>query len=100
MAAYCFKNIHEQFLKSEHDITKLAQELQDACTERGYDLPKSKHVEWLLEQAIRPYNKNNCPLSKFEIHGTRERWLQAGDVFVVFVVRILVKATPDEIQLL
>ncbi|EGR4327406.1 hypothetical protein DDO12_08935 [Vibrio cholerae] len=78
------KNIHEQFLKSEHDITKLAQELQDACTERGYDLPKSKHVEWLLEQAIRPYNKNNCPLSKFEIHGTRERWLQAGDVFVVF----------------
>ncbi|EMK6701243.1 hypothetical protein V9K24_002005 [Vibrio cholerae] len=78
------KDIHEQFLKSEHDIKTLAQELQNACDSKGYDLPKSEHVAWLLEQAIRPYNKNSCPLSKFEIHGTRKRWLQAGDVFVVF----------------
>lgn len=78
------KDIHEQFLKSEHDITKLTQELREACDDKDYELPKSEHVAWLLEQAIRPYNKNNCPASHFEVHGKRKKWLQAGDVFVVF----------------
>ncbi len=78
------KSIHEQFLKSEHDILNLTQSLVDECEDKGYEAPNSKHIEWLLEQGIRPYNKNNCPVSQFEIHGKRKKWLQAGDVFVVF----------------
>ena len=78
------KGIHEKFLKSELDLNQLTQDLCDACYDKGYECPQSKHVEWLLEQAIKPYNKNNCPISTFEIHGKRRKWLQAGDVFVVF----------------
>ncbi|WP_315918386.1 response regulator receiver domain [Vibrio fluvialis] len=78
------KDVYDKFLKSEHDIAALTQDLQDVCDEKGLDSPKTKHVEWLLEQSIRGYNKNSCPISNFEIHGQRKKWLQAGDVFVVF----------------
>ncbi|WP_311236138.1 response regulator receiver domain [Alteromonas sp. ALT199] len=78
------KDIHEQFLKSEHVIEQLTEDLRNACNDQNYELPNVEHVEWLLEQDIRPYNKNNCPISSFEIHGKRQKWLQAGDVFVVF----------------
>ncbi|MBC5852271.1 response regulator receiver domain [Vibrio metschnikovii] len=78
------KDIYDKFLKSEHDIAALTQDLQEVCDEKGLESPETNHVEWLLEQSIRGYNKNNCPISNFEIHGKRKKWLQAGDVFVVF----------------
>ncbi|ELB2093042.1 hypothetical protein QNZ71_002107 [Vibrio parahaemolyticus] len=78
------KDQHERFLKSEHDIENLTICLQDACEENDYEKPQQRHVEWLLELAIKLYNKNSCSYSQLEIHGKRKKWLQAGDVFVVF----------------
>lgn len=93
-----------KFLINELDINEIVSELQQACSEKGYEEPNKRHVEWLLEEDIRNYNKNNFQPSASEIHGSKELWLQAGDVFIVLCSKTQLTAesetrdtTPEEV---
>lgn len=76
-------NIEAEYLKSELDIETIVRSFQDGCESNGYEKPEAEHVKWLLENSVIKFNKNFRPLSNVDVHGKRNLWLQAGDVFIV-----------------
>ena len=77
------KEIEAKYLTDELNVDELVTQLQEACAVQGYEEPLEKHVQWLLEKRVQDLNKNNLASSKQKIHGKRDLWLQAGDIFVV-----------------
>ena len=76
-------SVEADFLTGEHDLEGLLRTLIDACEEKEYEQPVKEHVSWLLEKKAQDFNKNNISFFDRPVHGKRNLWLQAGDVFVV-----------------
>ncbi|WP_348671314.1 response regulator receiver domain [uncultured Idiomarina sp.] len=89
------------YLTGDHDIDSLVQELQQACEESDLEKPERKHVEWLLENEVSKFNKNKRKPSSLLVYGSKELWLQAGDIFVVFCEKTRrddsQEVTPEEV---
>ncbi|MFB2813833.1 response regulator receiver domain [Shewanella xiamenensis] len=76
-------NIEAEYLKAELNIEVTTNEFQVICEGNGYEKPEAEHVKWLLEKSVIKFNKNSKPLSNVDVHGKKDLWLQAGDVFIV-----------------
>lgn len=93
-----------RFLLADFDIEDFTAQLQQACQDKGHEEPDQRHVEWLIEEDIREFNKNKSPSSALEVHGSRELWLQAGDVFIALCSKTQITeenetrdTTPEEV---
>ncbi len=97
--------IEADYLKSELNIEATIKEFKEECESHGHEIPEDEHIKWLLENSVAPFNKNMKPLSKIDVHGKKDLWLQSGDVFIVLCEKERAKdegdgqrdTTPEEV---
>lgn len=77
------------YLVGSLELAPLKEQLQLCFSdEEETDLLQLCHVKKLLEDSISKFNLINSSFSGFKVHGTREKWLQAGHVFVALKPKI------------
>lgn len=74
------KSMIKDYLSGNFNENETLQKLQESLDNE--ELPTKEHMWMLLEQSLTEFNKINTDLSHFEVHGSEEKWIQAGNVFV------------------
>lgn len=95
----------EAYLKSTLDANSILREVEQLCGDKNYEMPSLEHVNYLMELSVQRHNKIRNPLANLDVHGTPEKWLQAGDVFVVLcekrklseITNTFIDSTPEEV---
>ena len=78
----------EAFLKLSLDVNTVWQEVKKLCKDKNYEEPSIEHVNYLMELVVKGHNKTQVSFSNLDVHGTPEKWLQAGDVFIVMCEKL------------
>lgn len=95
----------EAFLKLTLDASAVWREVGQLCKDKSYEEPSLEHVDYLMELAVKGHNKTQNSFTNLDVHGTPEKWLQAGDVFVVLCEKrklventnAFIDSTPNEV---